>query len=151
MFDIGFWELMIIGVVALVVIGPERLPGVARTAGMWLGKARKMVVSVKHDIDRELKAEELKRIIEEQARSSGIHDIIEETKSVAEDIKSGVEKTASDAEHEYLVDAIPDEPEQQAKAAQVSAAKPTEIESSQAVASTDDQSTAVQSDEPAKH
>lgn len=115
MFDIGFWELMLIGVVALVVIGPERLPGVARTAGMWLGKARKFVVSVKSDIDRELKAEELKRIIEQQAQSMGVHEIIEETREAARDIKGDVEKTARDAEHAYLVDAIPDEPEPEEK------------------------------------
>jgi sec-independent protein translocase protein TatB len=42
MFDIGFWEMAFIGVIALVVIGPERLPGVARTAGLWVGKARRM-------------------------------------------------------------------------------------------------------------
>ena len=59
MFDVGFWELMLIGVVALVVIGPERLPGVARTAGKWLGKGKRMLTDVKAEIDQEIKAEEL--------------------------------------------------------------------------------------------
>jgi len=54
MFDIGFWELALIMVVALMVIGPERLPGLARTAGLWAGKAQAMIRSVKMDIDREL-------------------------------------------------------------------------------------------------
>jgi sec-independent protein translocase protein TatB len=57
MFDIGFWELTIIGIVALLVIGPERLPRVARTAGLWLGRARRFVSSVKADIDREIAAD----------------------------------------------------------------------------------------------
>jgi len=79
MFDIGFSELVLIGVVALVVIGPERLPKVARTAGLWVGRMRGLVMSVKADIDHELRAEELKRIMEQQAKSTGIHEIMEET------------------------------------------------------------------------
>ncbi len=63
-FDIGFWELTIIGVVALVIVGPERLPKLARTAGLWIGKARRMVSDVKRDIDRELKASELSELKE---------------------------------------------------------------------------------------
>jgi sec-independent protein translocase protein TatB len=86
MFDIGFWELLVIGVVALLVIGPERLPKVARTAGLWVGRARRFVVSVKADIDREIAAEELKKVLAKQAESSGLHEIIEETRqSIAPD------------------------------------------------------------------
>ena len=80
MFDIGFFELVIIGVVALLVIGPERLPKVARTAGMWLGRGRRFVASVKSDIDREIAADELKKTLAKQAESQGLYDIIEETK-----------------------------------------------------------------------
>jgi sec-independent protein translocase protein TatB len=80
MFDIGFWELLVIGVVALLVIGPERLPKVARTAGLWLGRARRFVSTVKADIDREIAADELKKVLRKQAESTGLHDIIEETK-----------------------------------------------------------------------
>jgi len=54
MFDVGFWEMAFIGVIALVVIGPQRLPGAARTAGMWVGKARRMIAEVKSDIKREM-------------------------------------------------------------------------------------------------
>ncbi len=87
MFDIGFWELAIIMVVALLVIGPERLPGVARKLGLYVGKARRFVSSVKQDINRELAAEELKRIIKEQKESAGLHDIIEETKDAIDEAK----------------------------------------------------------------
>jgi sec-independent protein translocase protein TatB len=80
MFDIGFWELLVIGVVALLVIGPERLPKVARTAGLWLGRARRFVSSVKADIDREIAAEELKKVLAKQAESSGLHEILDETR-----------------------------------------------------------------------
>ena len=80
MFDIGFWELGLIGVVALLVIGPERLPGVARTAGMWIGRIRGFVGSVQADINQELsKADQLKQLLEEQAKIKSAHEIIEET------------------------------------------------------------------------
>ncbi|EGV30963.1 Sec-independent protein translocase protein tatB-like protein [Thiorhodococcus drewsii AZ1] len=78
MFDIGFTELLLIGVVALVVLGPERLPKVARVAGMWVGKARRTLTSVKQEIDRELKAEELKSILERQAQIDPLESILEE-------------------------------------------------------------------------
>lgn len=67
MFDVGFWELAVIMIVALLVIGPERLPRVARTVGLWLGRARSAFNSVKSDIDRELRAEELKSMLTKQA------------------------------------------------------------------------------------
>ena len=71
MFDISFTELMVIGVVALVVIGPERLPGVARTAGALLGRLQRYVSDVKADVQREMRLEEMKKLqdeIESQAR-----------------------------------------------------------------------------------
>ncbi len=85
MFDIGFWELTVIAVVALIVIGPERLPTVARTVGLWVGRMRGFVLSVKADIDQELRAEELKRIMEQQAKSAGLHEIIEETQEALDE------------------------------------------------------------------
>jgi sec-independent protein translocase protein TatB len=78
MFDVGFWELAIVGLVALLVVGPERLPKLARTAGLWIGRGRRMLSSVKAEIDREIKAEELKQIIEKQARSNPLETLIED-------------------------------------------------------------------------
>ncbi len=86
MFDIGFWELALIGVVALLVIGPERLPKVARTVGLWVGRMRGFVLSVKADIDKELRAEELKRVMERQAQNTGLHEILEETQASLDDL-----------------------------------------------------------------
>ena len=96
MFDIGFSELLLIMVVALVVVGPERLPRLARTAGIYLGRARRAIASVKADVQRELAAEELKRTLENQAKSAGLHDIIEETQDAA----AAAEKFLRDAEQE---------------------------------------------------
>ena len=64
MFDFGFSELLLIGVVALVVLGPERLPQVARTAGFWLGKIRTHVDSVKSELNRQVEAAELREVKE---------------------------------------------------------------------------------------
>lgn len=72
MFDIGFSELMVIGVVALLVIGPERLPKVARTAGILFGRFQRYVANVKSDIQREMDASELSKLkteVQDAARS----------------------------------------------------------------------------------
>lgn len=99
MFDIGFWELIVIGVVGLLVIGPERMPAVARGIGVWVGRARRFIGSIKADIDQELKAEELKRIMQEQQNSIGLHEIIEETEGELRDL----------GKSDYVVKAQPSE------------------------------------------
>lgn len=99
MFDVGFSELLLTALVALLVIGPERLPKVARTIGLWTGRARRFVNQVKEDIDREIKAEELKRVMQEQVKSTGIHEIIEETRDTIDEAKRA----------DYMVKAVPPE------------------------------------------
>jgi sec-independent protein translocase protein TatB len=98
MFDIGFWELTVIGVVALLVIGPERLPRVARTAGLWLGRARRFVGTVKADIDREIAADELKKTLARQAETSGLYDVVEDTRQTIAQVKESVSATTGEAE-----------------------------------------------------
>jgi len=67
MFDIGFWELVLIAVVALVVVGPERFPGMMKKAGYWIGQFRRMANAVKSEIQLEVdKADELQRKLEDQ-------------------------------------------------------------------------------------
>ena len=65
MFDFSFGELALIGTVALVVLGPERLPRVARSVGEWAGKAQRYVAQVKSDINREVELADLKKLQEE--------------------------------------------------------------------------------------
>ncbi len=72
MFDIGFSELVLIALVALVVLGPERLPKAARLAGMWLRKARTQWDAVKGELERELASEELQRSLK-QAQDTAAH------------------------------------------------------------------------------
>lgn len=74
MFDIGFLELVICGVIALLVLGPERLPGAARTAGQWVGKARRMVRHFTSELDSQLKAEELREELR-KAGDIGLDDV----------------------------------------------------------------------------
>lgn len=99
MFDVGFWELTIIALVALIVIGPERLPKVARTAGLWLGRGRRFVANVKADIDKEIKAEELREVIEKQAAlANPLHEIVEETRSDLNEIKQETAKQVKESQ-----------------------------------------------------
>ncbi len=76
MFDVGFSELLVIGLVALIVIGPERLPKVARTAGQWLGKLNRYVSQVKQDIDRDIKLEELRKMQQEMKETAQKYEIL---------------------------------------------------------------------------
>ena len=87
MFDIGFSELFVIGVVALVVIGPERLPRVARTLGHLFGRLQRYVTQVKSDISREMEMAELGKVKSE-------------FESAARSFKSDIETKAADAERE---------------------------------------------------
>ncbi len=68
MFDMGFTELMLIGIVALVIIGPERLPGVARTAGKYFGRLKRFMTTIKADVEQELRADELRAILADQQK-----------------------------------------------------------------------------------
>jgi len=77
MFDIGFMEIIFIMVIALLVVGPERLPRIARTAGLWVGKMRGFVSSVKADIDKEIATEELKKVFNKQASSPELEELID--------------------------------------------------------------------------
>ncbi len=68
MFDIGFLELLFIGVVALLVLGPERLPQAARTTGLWVGRIKRTVSGMQREINAQLEAEELRQKLDEQQK-----------------------------------------------------------------------------------
>ena len=69
MFDIGFWEMILIGLVALLVFGPERLPRVVREVSLWVRKARSLVQTVKEEVDQELQLQEIRQSLLEKKRS----------------------------------------------------------------------------------
>ena len=107
MFDVGFSEVVIIAIIALVILGPERLPKVARTLGFWVGRARRMVADVKSDIDREMRESELADLRKlgdeisevknevqsaagEVADDTGVESVVESIKKSADDVQSSV-------------------------------------------------------------
>ncbi|MGE6794069.1 sec-independent protein translocase protein TatB [Pseudomonas guineae] len=61
MFDIGFTELLLVGIVALLVLGPDRLPGAVRTAGLWIGRIKRSFSAIKAEVEREIGADEIRR------------------------------------------------------------------------------------------
>lgn len=79
MFDIGFYELALIGILALLVLGPKRLPEAARTAGLWVGKLRVFIAGVKQDISREIESGELADLQRLKKELNQARSLIEES------------------------------------------------------------------------
>jgi len=96
MFDIGFSELMVIAVVALIVIGPERLPKVARTVGLLFGRMQRYVNDVKADISREMALDDLRKL---QANIQDTANSLEQSmKQEVNLVESGLNKVAGDVQ-----------------------------------------------------
>ncbi|MDH3981010.1 MAG: Sec-independent protein translocase protein TatB [Gammaproteobacteria bacterium] len=102
MFDIGFLEIILIAVVMLLVVGPERLPRVARTTGLWIGKMRGFMSSVKADIDRELATEELKKALAKQAAAPELEELIDVVSG--DPLKSASDKLSADVTTDSAAD-----------------------------------------------
>ncbi|MDR2878279.1 MAG: Sec-independent protein translocase protein TatB [Chromatiales bacterium] len=81
MFEIGFWEMVLVGVVALVVVGPKDLPILIRTVGKWVGRARSLAGEFKNEFDREVaRTEELKKLVERETSVAEVHKAIEDAR-----------------------------------------------------------------------
>ncbi len=93
MFDIGFAELLVIGVVALLVIGPERLPQTVRTAGLWLNRIRRGFNDIKQEIQQELHNDEVMR----ELRETG-NQLKSDAEAIGKDIKNSSETLANPLE-----------------------------------------------------
>jgi sec-independent protein translocase protein TatB len=102
MFDIGFSELMVIGVVALIVIGPEKLPRVARTVGHLAGRLQRYVSDVKADINREIELDELRKMRDsmQQAASNFESTVQTEMNKTQSELNKSVEDVVSDKKAE---------------------------------------------------
>jgi sec-independent protein translocase protein TatB len=98
MFDIGFSEIVVIGVVALVVIGPERLPKTARTLGLLFGRLQRYVNEVKADINREMELDELRRLRQEvQGAAQELRQSVTSVASEVQGSMRSVEQQLNDA------------------------------------------------------
>ncbi|MGM0953023.1 MAG: Sec-independent protein translocase protein TatB [Pseudomonadota bacterium] len=86
MFDIGFVELLICGIIALLILGPERLPTAARAAGRWVGGARRMMHQFSTELDRQLKADELREELR-KAGDVGLEDVEKTVKDALDEAK----------------------------------------------------------------
>lgn len=85
MFDFGFWELAVVGVIALLVVGPERLPALAAKLGRFVGKGRRMIANVRSEIESEIKSAELKEILAKQQGEIGeLKEMLQGTKDELE-------------------------------------------------------------------
>lgn len=82
MFDIGFTELLLVGLVALVVLGPERLPGAVRTASLWIGRVKRSFLSIKQEVEREIGADEIRR----QLHNEQILELEREMQAMKQDL-----------------------------------------------------------------
>lgn len=115
MFGIGFSELMLIGLVALIVVGPERLPKLARTAGAWLGKLNRYASQIKAEINREMQLEELRKAQQSMQESVQKYEIMAEEASVkvsqeAGELGKSVTETVKEADSAVKAAHTPDKP-----------------------------------------
>lgn len=93
MFDIGFWEMGLIGVVALIVIGPERLPKVAATVGFWVGKLRAQAFNIRAEIEKEINADELREALHRQEEEMrNLHIMMQESREKADQLEREVHR-----------------------------------------------------------
>lgn len=116
MFEIGFMELLLVGLVALVVLGPERLPGAVRTAGLWIGRLKRSFSNIKAEVEREIGADEIRR----QLHNERILDLEKEMQAMKESLTapaSSIAKPSSESTKPAPTESIePAQPTEPAKA-----------------------------------
>jgi sec-independent protein translocase protein TatB len=88
MFDIGFWEFALIGVITLIIVGPERMPAIARKAGTYVGKIKRFITNIQDDISDELEIDKLKEHLDTVDKKSNILEIFDDTKDTLSDTKN---------------------------------------------------------------
>ena len=124
MFNIGSFEVLLIFIIALLVLGPERLPGAVRTTGLWIGRFRRSLYKEKNEIERELNADEIRRQLHNETVMAEIEDAKSNIEGVAKDTEKSVNNIVNSANFDPG-----------ASQASVDAAKKNSIEESAAVES----------------
>lgn len=97
MFNIGSFEVLLICVIALLVLGPERLPSAVRTAGLWIGRFRRSFYKVKSEIERELNADEIRRQLHNESVMAELESAKENVETVAKDTQASVNNIVNSA------------------------------------------------------
>ncbi|MBE8189876.1 MAG: twin-arginine translocase subunit TatB [Candidatus Thioglobus sp.] len=92
MFDIGFWEFALIGIITLIVVGPEKMPAIARKAGHFIGKGKRFIAKIQEEVGDELEADKIKSHLNLDDKDSNIVEIFDETKSALNEIKQDIDK-----------------------------------------------------------
>ena len=87
MFDFGFWEIAIIGIITLIVVGPEKMPAIARKAGLYFGKLNRFFNKVKSDINEELRMDEIKDELSMDEEKIIVSEVTEVIQSSADSLK----------------------------------------------------------------
>jgi sec-independent protein translocase protein TatB len=100
MFDVGFFELVVVGVVALVVLGPDKLPGAVRTAALWIGRLRRSFNAIKQDIEREVGADEIRRQLRNEEIMEKFRSAQSQIKNTIKDVEKGTEEFKKNVELE---------------------------------------------------
>jgi sec-independent protein translocase protein TatB len=96
MFDIGFMELVLIAIVALIVVGPERLPGAIRTTTLWIGRAKRSFQQVKTEIEREINADEIRRQLHNESILAGIEKARKQANTLVENARHNIDEFDSE-------------------------------------------------------
>lgn len=97
MFNIGSFEVLLIFIIALLVLGPERLPGAVRTTGLWVGRFRRSFYKVKNEIERELNADEIRRQLHNETVMAEIEDAKTNIEGMAKDTENSVNNIVNSA------------------------------------------------------
>ena len=98
MFDLSFWEILVIGIIAVIVVGPERLPGMAYTAGKWLTKVKRFVANAKAEVESEFNTAELRKLMSAQEEEmQKLRKLVEDTRHDVEQSQHALTQVAEDA------------------------------------------------------
>jgi sec-independent protein translocase protein TatB len=116
MLNVGFFELVLVGIVALVVLGPEKLPGAIRTSALWIGRLRRSFNTIKQDIEREIGADEIRRQLRNEEIMEKFRTAQTQIKNTIQEVEKGTEEFKRNIELEARV-AAGNSPAQPEKAA----------------------------------
>jgi len=122
MFGISFSELLLVGLVALLVLGPERLPGAARTAGLWIGRLKRSFNAIKQEVEREIGADEIRR----QLHNEHILSLEQEARKILSPVQETPKPVEPVAEHSIAPPAPGAAPVHAAEPAPAAPVTPTE-------------------------